>query len=251
MNKLPRILTAMVLCGAAAVSQRLTWYEKLLLLQAPQAVTGVVLDDAGTPVAGAHIDHSDVQAREQLFSDDHGRFQIRTRAPALIVRKLGYDGQLVRLSKTQPIHVVLHRSTRRLAACAAHCRTLETSASAFCIPTIPGVSSGEQGRYEDTFVRAFTLAGSEASGEMLHGAGAHWSLGIPYTGDVWESSDYSEHSFIGKGADVIDARGIAPGGKRWRYLGRFGESVSYYEAEPATAAAFDRVIDGVCLAEKR
>jgi hypothetical protein len=246
-NKVVRILTAIALCGATAVSQRLTWYEKLLLLQAPQAVTGVVLDDAGTPVAGAHIDHSDVQAREQLFSDDHGRFQIRTRAPALIVRKLGYDGQLVRLLKTQSIHVVLHRSTRRLAVCAAHCRTLDTSASAFCLPAIVGVQSGDQGRYEDTFVRAFTLGGSE---EMLHGAGAHWSLGIPYTGDVWESSDYSERSFLGKGADMVDARGIAPGGKRWRYLGRFGESVAYYEAEPATAAAFDRVIDGVCLAEK-
>ncbi len=248
MNKVLRILSAVSLCAASAVSQRLTWYEKLLLLQAPQTVTGVVLDDAGNPVAGAHIDHSDVQAREQLFSDDHGRFQIRTRAPALIVRKLGYDGQLVRLSKTPSIHVVLHRATRRLAVCAAHCRTLDSSASALCLPPIPGVQPGEPGRYEDTFVRAFTLAGSA---EMLHGAGAHWSLGIPYTGDVWESSDYSEYSFLGKGADIVDARGTAPGGKRWRYLGRFGESVSYYEAEPATAAAFDRVIDGVCLIEKR
>ncbi len=248
MIKVLRILTILSMCGAAAVSQRLTWYEKLLLLQAPQAVSGVVLDDSGTPVAGAHIDHSDVQAREQLFSDDHGRFQIRTRAPALIVRKFGYDGQLVRLSKTQSIRVVLHRSTRRLALCAAHCRTLDTSASAFCLPAIQGVRSGDQGHYEDTFVRAFTLS---SAAEMLHGAGPHWSLGIPYTGDVWESSDYSEHSFQGKGADIVDARGIAPGGKRWRYLGRFGESVSYYEAEPATAAAFDRLIDGVCLAEKR
>jgi len=47
---------------------------------------------------------------------------------------------------------------------------------------------------------------------------------------------------------VIDARGTAPGGKRWRFLGRYGESVSYYEADPATAAAFDRTLDGVCLA---
>jgi hypothetical protein len=248
-NQVLCILIAICVCGIPAASQRLTWYERLLLLQASETVTGVVLDDAGKPIAGAHIDHSDVQAREQLFSDDRGRFEIRTRAPAVIVRKLGYDGQLVRLSKAQPVRVVLHRAGRRLAICAAQCRTLETSASAFCLPAVTGVKIGDQGHYEETFVRAFTLP--DGSSEMLHGAGAHWSLGIPYTGDVWESADYSERSYIANGADIVDARGTAPGGKRWRYLGRFGESVSYYEANPATAATFDRVIDGVCLAEKR
>jgi hypothetical protein len=247
-KRLLRIILAIAVCGLPAIAQRLTWYEKLLLLQAPEIVTGVVLDDAGKPIAGAHIDHSDVQAREQLFSDDRGRFQIRTRAPALIVRKLGYDGQLVRLSKAPSIRVILHRATHRLPPCAAHCRTLDTQASAFCLPSITGIKAGEQGHYEDTFVRSLTLPDG---GEMLHGAGAHWSLGIPYTGDVWESADYSEHGYIANGDDIVDARGIAPGGKLWRYLGRFGESISYYEAEQGTAAAFDRVIDGVCLAEKR
>jgi hypothetical protein len=251
-------VVAMVFVSAVpACSQRLTWYEKLLLLQAPQNIAGVVVDDSGQPIAEAHIDHSDVQAREQLFSDDHGRFQIRTRAPALIVRKLGYDGQIVRIAqpvasgKSPPIRVVLHRATRRLAICAANCRTLDSPNSAFCLPSVASVQTGDQGHYEDTFVRAFTLPNGSSGAEMLHGAGPHWSLGIPYTGDVWESSDYTEHGYIGSGSDVIDARGTAPGGKHWRYLGRFGESLSYYEADAATAAAFDRVIDGACLAPKR
>ena len=245
-----QILAMVFIFAGAASPQRLTWYEKLLLLQAPQNVAGVVVDEAGRPIAEAHIDHSDVQAREQLFSDDHGRFQIRTRAPALIVRKLGYDGQLVPTGgKAQPIRVVLHRITRRLPVCAANCRTLDRSTGTFCLPTIPGVQTGDQGSYEDTFVRAFTFP--PGSGEMLHGAGPHWSLGIPYTGDVWESTNYTEHGYIGTGSDIVDARGTAPGGRRWRYLGRFGESVSYYEADPATAAAFDRLIDGVCIALKR
>jgi hypothetical protein len=245
-----QILAMVFIFADAASSQRLTWYEKLLLLQASQNVAGVVVDEAGRPIAEAHIDHSDVPAREQLFSDDHGRFQIRTRAPALIVRKLGYDGQLVATGgKPQPIRIVLHRTTRRLPVCAPNCRTLERSAGTFCLPTVPGVQTGEQGSYEDTFVRAFTLA--HGAGEMLHGAGPHWSLGIPYTGDVWESTNYSEHGYLGTGSDIVDARGTAPGGRGWRYLGRFGESVSYYEADPATAAAFDRVIDGVCIVPKR
>jgi hypothetical protein len=244
-----QILAMVLVFSGSASSQRLTWYEKLLLLQAPQTVSGVVVDDSGRPIADAHIDHSDVQAREQLFSDDHGRFQIRTRAPALIVRKLGYDGQLVRPGKSPAIRIVLHRASHRLAECAGSCRTLDNSASAFCLPPVAGVRSGDQGRYEDTFVRAFTF--SRGSEEMLHGAGPHWSLGIPYTGDVWESSEYSERSYLAGGADIVDARGTAPGGKHWRFLGRFGESVSYYEADINTAAAFDRVIDGVCLARKR
>src|SRR5262249_55200941 len=102
----------------------------------------------------------------------------------------------------------------------------------------------EPGRYEETFVRSFTVQ----TAEMLHGAGPTWTLGIPYTGDVWESSDYSENAYLTKDSDVVDARGIAPGGKRWRYLGRFGESVSYYEPAPARAALFDRALNGVCAA---
>jgi hypothetical protein len=246
-----RMIAAACVFAGAALPQRLTWYEKLLLLQAPQTVSGVVLDDSGHPVAGAHIDHSDVPAREQLFSDDRGRIQLRTRAPALIVRKLGYDGQLLRPGNAESIRVILHRATRRLPNCAAHCRTLETSAGAFCLPPVADVQAGDQGRYEDTFVRAFTLPHGSSTAEMLHGAGPHWSLGIPYTGDVWESSDYAEHTFAASGSDIIDARGIAPGGKRWHYLGRYGESVSYYEADAVTAAVFDRILDGVCLAQTR
>jgi hypothetical protein len=247
--KTTSIITAACMFAGAASAQRLTWYEKLLLLQAPQTVSGVIVDDAGKPVPEAHIDHSDVQAREQLFSDERGRFQIRTRAPALIVRKLGYDGQLVRLAQPAvTIRVVLRRSARRLPLCAAQCRTLDTRASAFCLPPVPRVRGGDPGHYEDTFVRAYTLPGGQ---EMLHGAGPHWSLGIPYTGDVWESSDYAEHSYAASGVDVIDARGTSPGGKRWRYLGRYGESVTYYEADRETAVAFDRILDGACLAEKR
>lgn len=237
-----RAFAIFVLLTASAGAQRLTWYERLLLLQSPQPVSGTVVDVSGKPIAGAHIDHSDVQG-EQLFSDDQGRFSLHTRAPAVVVRKLGYNGQLLHLTPGSKLRVVLHRATEALPACSKTCSTLKTSASALCFPAIPNVQTGEQGRYEDTFVRAFT-AGST---ELLHGAGPSWSLGIPYTGDVWESSQYLEHTYTAKGADIIDARGVAPDGKRWRYLGRFGESASYYEADPAASALLDRVLDGVCL----
>lgn len=245
-----RLAAALLLFLAAARAQRLTWYEKLLLLEAPRNVSGVVLDDSGKPVAGAHIDHSDLEPREQLFTDDRGRFQLRTRAPAIVVRKLGYDGQLVKTGSAGTLRVILHHATRTLEPCAPACRGLKTSASVFCFPPIPGVHIGEQGRYEDTFVRAFTVQSADRTTELLHGAGPTWSLGIPYTGDVWESSHYSERALPGDGSDVVDARGVAPDGRRWRYLGRYGESASYYEADPPAATLLDRVLDGVCLANQ-
>lgn len=240
-------LIANFLSATLVSAQRLTWYERLLLLQDPRKVTGVVVDEAGKPVAGAHIDNSDVQPREQLFTDDRGRFELDTRAPAMIIRKLGFNGELVKLNHPGPLRVVLHRATAAIPACSAACRTLKSSAAEFCFPEISGVSISDEGREEDTVVRGFTIPGPSRVTELLHGAGPAWSLGVPYTGDVWESSKYSERGFTGKASDIIDARGIAPDGSRWRYLGRFGESASYYEADSRNALILDRVLDGVCL----
>lgn len=246
MTTFQRIAAAIVLTCAAAGAQRLTWYERLLLVEAPRTISGVVVDDSGQPVSGAHIDHSDIEPREQLFTDDRGRFQIRTRAPAVVIRKLGYNGQLVRISGLE-LRVVLHRATRAIPKCSQSCLGLETAASRFCFPQIPGIHTGGQGHYEDTFVRAFTMQSSDRTTELLHGAGPTWTLGIPYTGDVWESKQYSETESTTQDLDIIDARGVAPDGRHWRYLGRYGESASYYEADAQTAAILDRVLDGVCL----
>jgi len=244
-----RILAIAVAFACAAQAQRLTWYERLLLHHDAETISGIVVDETGHPVADAHIDHSDVQAREQLFTDDHGRFELRTRAPAVVVRKLGYNGELVRLTNARALRITLRRATRTLPVCSSVCRTLASPASVFCIPTVAGVQSGEQGRYEQTFVRTFTIHTPASSAEMLHGAGPSWTLGIPYTGDVWESADYSESAYTWGGSDIVDARGRGPAGKLWRYFGRFGESISYYEAAPAAAALFDRAISGVCASK--
>lgn len=235
------------LIAGLATAQRLTWYERFLLLQDPRKVSGVVVDEAGQPVAGAHIDHSDVQPREQLFTDDRGRFQIETRAPAILIRKLGFDGHLVRLKGSAALKIVLHRATASIPACTATCRSLKSSAAEFCFPEISGVSISDEGREDQIVVRGFTIPGPLRVTELLHGAGPEWSLGIPYTGDVWESVQYSERAFTGKASDVVDARGTGPDGLKWRYLGRYGESASYYEADSRNALILDRVLDGVCL----
>jgi hypothetical protein len=246
MQALPRILIALAAAAAAACAQRLTWYEKLLLVEMPRTVSGTVVDQSGRPLAGAHIDHSDVEPQEQLFTDDRGRFEIRTRAPAVVIRKRGYDGRLLRLGAAR-LRVTLERSTRSLPACSDACLSLKNSSSAFCFPRVSGVSTGEAGHYEDIFVRAFTVISPARITELLHGAGPGWTLGIPYTGDVWEAQQYSETDFSTPDSDIIDARGVAPDGRHWRYLGRYGESAAYYEANSSAAALLDKVLDGVCL----
>jgi len=251
MSVAPKILVG--LAGAALLlqSQRLTWYERLILLPKAQTVAGIVVDAEGKPVAGAHIDHSDVREQESLFTDDQGRFQVRTRAPSVVVRKLGFDGALIKTGAVGPMRVVLHTATGSLPACHEKCLGLESAKSMFCFPSVAGVEVHGQGRMGESTSRAFLVATRDGPREILLGSGPMWSLGIPYTGDVWESIDYSEKSFAIDDSEIIDARGKTIDGKLWRYLGRFGESASYYEMDARDAALADRFLDGACIVAKQ
>ncbi len=237
-----------LLASAALLSsQRLTWYERMILLPEPHKVSGWVLDPAGAPIAGAHIDHSDVHEQEQLFTDEQGRFYVETRAPALVVRKQGFDGRRITTDRPGPLRITLQRATQ-LQACKTACVGLRGPHSVFCLPTVPGIHISEQGHIGDSVMREIMIPTGDGLRELLFGAGSNWSLGIPYTGDVWESTEYSEKSYSDGDIDVIDARGAASNGKLWRYVGTFGESASYYEVDPKDAGLPDKLLDGVCQA---
>jgi hypothetical protein len=237
------------LVGAALLlhSQRLTWYERLILLPKEQTVAGIVVDADGNPVAGAHIDHSDVREQESLFTDDQGRFKVRTRAPAVVIRKLGFDGALIKTGPVGPLRVVLRTATGSMPACHDKCVGLANAKSIFCFAPVAGVEVHGQGRMGESTSRAFLIATRDGPREILLGSGPMWSLGIPYTGDVWESTEYAERSFAIGESEIIDARGKTVDGKIWRYLGRFGESASYYEVDARDAAVADRFLDGACI----
>lgn len=241
-----KALIGLLFSALLLYAQKLTWYERLVLLEKPKSVSGVVVDPSGNPISGAHIDHTDVKDQEDLFTDDQGRFRFQTGAPAIVVRKLGFDGQRVRLQSNTPVRVVLRPATKVLPKCTAKCPTLKNADSVFCLPKIPGVEATEPGWYADTVTQVYRVSTQDGQRELLHGAGPTWTLGIPYTGDVWEAPEYSEEEYRLGDSDVVDARGKSPGGKLWRYLGRFGESASYYEVDPGGAALLDKVLDGVC-----
>jgi hypothetical protein len=247
MTLAPKIFLGLAGTALLVHSQRLTWYERLILLPKAQTIAGIVVDADGKPVAGAHIDHSDVREQESLFTDDQGRFQVRTRAPAVVVRKLGFDGALIKTGTVGPLRIELHAATGSIPACHEKCEGLASAKSMFCFPAVAGVEVHGQGRMGESTSRAFLVATHDGPREILLGSGPMWSLGIPYTGDVWESTEYSEKSFAIGDSEIIDARGKTLDGKLWRYLGRFGESASYYEVDARDAALADRFLDGACI----
>ncbi len=229
--------------------QRLTWYERQILLPDPHTVSGRVVDESGQPIAGAHIDHSDVKEQEQLFTDEMGRFHVDTHASAIVIRKHGFDGQLIRIGGAVPLRIVLERATQ-LPVCRSACIGLKGAQSSFCFPPVSSIKVSDQGRMGDSIMREFMVPTEDGPREVLFGTGPTWTLGIPYTGDVWESVEYSEKDYINGDSDVIDARGKDSDGKVWRYVGTFGESASYYEVDPSDAALPDRFLDGVCAPKK-
>jgi len=240
-----RAAAGLFIACATLSAQRLTWYERQILLPEPHSVSGRVVDEEGQPIAGAHIDHSDVKEQEQLFTDELGRFHVETRASALVVRKHGFNGQLIRIGQNTPLRIVLTRGTP-LPACRSACVGLKNGHGSFCFPPVPGVRISEQGSLGDSVMREFMVSTLEGPREVLFGTGPTWSLGIPFTGDVWESTEYSEKDYVNGDADVIDARGKTIDGKLWRFVGTFGESASYYQVNPSDAALPDKFLDGVC-----
>lgn len=232
-------------CALVLPAQRLTWYERQILLPESHTISGRVVDEAGQPIAGAHVDHSDVKEQEQLFTDEMGRFHVDTRALALVIRKHGFDGQLIRTKDSAAIRVVLRRASA-LPACKSTCVGLQNAHSTFCFPAVSGIRVSELGKMGDSVMREFMVPTEDGPREVLFGTGPTWTLGIPYTGDVWEAVQYSEKDYIVGDSDVIDARGKNSDGNMWRYVGTFGESASYYEVNPRDAILPDRFLDGVC-----
>ena len=238
-------VTLLLACAFVLSAQRLTWYERQILLPESHTISGRVVDESGQPIAGAHIDHSDVKEQEQLFTDELGRFHVDTRATALVIRKHGFDGQLIHTQNSDAVQVVLRRAAT-LPACKSTCVGLKSPHSTFCFPAVTGINVSEVGRMGDNIMREFMVPTEDGPREVLFGTGPGWTLGIPYTGDVWEAIDYQEKDYIVGGSDVIDARGKNSDGNVWRYMGTFGQSASYYEVNPKDAVLPNRFLDGVC-----
>jgi hypothetical protein len=224
-------------------------FQELLLPQ-PRHIVGVVVEPDGRPVAGATIDHTNDRRRVHQ-TDSDGRFILDTRAPAFVVRKPGFQSDLIRTQDAAEVRVVLHKLTqdRVLPPCVNGGRYegIKGWDALLRFPRIPGVKASQQGRDIDYGVRVYFIKTNEGRKGIRHGSGPMWGYGIPSDLDVWRTVKFEETSFVAEGQTITDARGQFANGRRWRYLGRFGESADYSDVDEATAKILDKVIDGACL----
>jgi hypothetical protein len=79
-----------------------------LLLPQSRHIVGTVVDPEGKPIPGARLDHSDYRLSHQ--TDANGRFELDTQAPGIVIRKSGFQSQLVRTQDATEVQVSSQRS---------------------------------------------------------------------------------------------------------------------------------------------
>ena len=216
----------------------------------PQArhIEGVVVDQEGKLVVEASIGHpNDFWQANQ--TDAAGRFEVDTRAPALVVRKAGFRSELVWTQDGAEVRVTLQRLSEAFPICSntGKYEGIVGWDASFQFPKTSGVKASPQGRDIDYGARSYYVHTKQGPRGIMHGSGSLWSFGTPRDRDVWRSVKYEESTFAVAGLTIIDAWGQLPNGNRWRNLGKFGESASYSDVDEATAKILDRFLDGACL----
>jgi hypothetical protein len=222
-----------------------------------QRLSGIVVDADGKTIDGVRIDHATQRGFGEKTSDHDGHYSIETNGHAVVFRKSGYHGELVRASSKTGLRVVLQHATRDFPTC----KTLRDfegivdGAPGLYFPMVAGVSVDGRGMDIDYATRLYSVKTEAGSKAIQHGRGPMWSFGIPVSSDVWGSTEYSdtsypEASFMQGHVVILDARGKSADGKFWRYLGMLGESASYRNVDEVTGRILDKVIDGACLQTK-
>jgi hypothetical protein len=220
-----------------------------LLLHDARHISGTVFDVGGNPVEGASIDHTG-DFRHAYQTDAQGKFELDTRAPALVIRKAGLQSEFIRTQNAAEIRVTLQKlSQLQFPPCssAGPPGGSEGRDSSFEFRETAKVKQGRQGQDIDYSTRNYYAQTELGRKWIVHGSGAMWSFGTPVEQDVWRSAIYKEVVYDGAGQRIIDARGIFSNGQRWRTLAKFGETASYSDVDQATATLFDDFLDRACL----
>jgi hypothetical protein len=206
-----RYIFGLILSAAALLAQS--------TLQS-RTISGIVVDASGKPLQDARIDHGD--RRTGHLTGAEGRFEFVTTAPAVVVRKAGYQSHFMRTENAVGVRIVLEPA-HPFPACTLDAAPKHT------------VKTGQDIDYTST---ATIIETKEGQAAIVCGNGPLWSFGMPEDSLVWESVEYSESVSSDYGG-VVDARGKTRDGKYWRYRGVLGSSCSYSKVDQTTAAALD------------
>jgi hypothetical protein len=242
-----RVILTLVLAIVVARAQAYQAYKDLLLPEA-RHVSSVVTDWEGKPIAGARIDHSDLR-RRAVETDSQGKFELDTRAAALVVRKAGFRSMFFRTTESIPSRMVLEAATQGFPVCGSKGPYMGIAGwgASFQFLETPGVRESVQDRDIDYGMRFYSVRTKSGKRSIRHGAGPMWGAGWPWDPDVWQSVTYEEVSYAEGPTIIIDARGVLPNGEHWRSLGKFGESATYSGVDSETSDILNRVLDSACV----
>jgi hypothetical protein len=222
---------------------------KDLLLPKSRHMVGFVVDSGGKPVARADIDHAN-DPRQAYQTDSNGRFELDTRAPSVVIRKLGFQSEFVLTQDAMDLRITLQKvdEKRPFPSCSKTRSDtgLDGWGAAFVFPEVRDVKASRQQDDVDYGARSYYVETKSGPKSVTHASGPMWSSGTPSDQDVWRSVKYQETTYDFGGSPIIDARGQLSNGLRWRHLGKFGESASYSDLDEATAKILDSFLDGAC-----
>ena len=250
-----RRLSATICVLALSVSVIPAQTEKTYLLPSVLRLSGVVTDGAGNPLPEVWISHTGL-ALGNSKTDSNGRFEIETRAPAIVFRKGGFQSRYLRIDNghENSLAIILAGPAPQMKSCngASGCISLEFFGGAFCLPKIRSVHVSKQGNDVDYGCRSLWITTPGGNVGVQHCSGGLWGSGFPFDQDVWSASEYTEAAYQDReGFLITDARGKSPEGKYWRVLGHAFETVSYRRVSAQDGAVLDRVIDGACIKPAR
>jgi hypothetical protein len=215
----------------------------MLLAAAPTAntatIAGIVTEASGKPLENVRIDHtgkrmviviaSDLAIEpspDEIRTDAEGHFRVVTDAPAIVVRKPGYESQRLRITGDAQVQVTLQRIT-------------STSRCALSNPPAFKANKANDIDYTATW---FYIKTKNGPAGIISGSGGNYSWGAPSDKDVWHSVEYVEIMYEN---GIVDASGHSEDGKYWRQRGIFGKAAQYFGQSREIAEQLDCVMDRV------
>jgi hypothetical protein len=207
----------------------------LLLALAMTAVSALVVDDNGAPLAGVLVAPLDGDRWSATGAD--GRIKGTTSSPRLAFRKAGYQTVI-----TRPLEGVVIVMPPAAASAVPRCRWRKGSANTrFELPE----RGGHAFRDIDYNGRAYEVKTATGKHYLQHGYGPMWSFGTPSEMRLRDSTTYEEIRYKD---GVTKARGTLKDGTMWRFLGLWGETISYATKDAEAARKLDALFDAACVA---
>ncbi|MBL8239575.1 MAG: carboxypeptidase regulatory-like domain-containing protein [Bryobacterales bacterium] len=208
----------------------------LLQVLALTAVSALVVDDDGAPLEGVAVAGIDSDRWTVTAAD--GRFKGSSSSPRLAFRKAGY--QTVIVKPAEGMVIVMPSAA---APAITRCRWERNwDGTRF---ELPG-NGGREFHDVDYSGRSYEVKTATGRHYLQHGHGPLWSFGNPEESDLRKSVEYEETRYKD---GVTRARGTLPDGTRWRFLGLFGETISYATKDAEAARKLDAIFDAACVAK--